>query len=158
MVSKWPPPHSSLLKNRGTLNTFSSSTLKDFFPHIVAVFSTSVHSGLEYIFQHQTRYLLSKITKDTVPIAREVDHRQWWRHVVCSYTYDIMYIFNNLTGFVSAVINLHTANNLIFIIRGSLGDLRGNCGNDSMHSGACTVTFLVLYLLWQFPQDTRSTI
>jgi hypothetical protein len=37
-----------------------------------------------------------------------------------------------MTGFVSEVINLHMVNNLICIIRGSLGDLEGNCGNNSM--------------------------
>jgi hypothetical protein len=73
------------------------------------------------------------------------DHIQWWYREVCKYEYHILYVFNNLTGFASEVINLHTANNLIFIIRGSLGDLRGNCGNDSMHSGVALHSFFFLF-------------
>jgi hypothetical protein len=62
---------------------------------------------------------------------------------VCKYTYHIMYIFNNPTGFVSEAINLHTLNNLIGIISGSLGDLKGNCGNNSMHSGVALHSFFL---------------
>jgi hypothetical protein len=54
-----------------------------------------------------------------------------------------MYIFNNLIGFVSEMINLLTINNLITIIRGSLGDLKGNCGSNSMHSGVVLHSFFL---------------